>query len=163
MNRFGAEVANARHGAGAAVQRLGRAITLIGVVLPLLMIGGMKFTTFEINALKPLIEGTPWLAWLYPVFGEAGTSYLLGIVEIAAALLLAAAPWSWRAGLIGGGLATITFLVTCSIMFALPIWEPSLGAPALGPLGQFLIKDIALLGISLVVLGESLSAASNSG
>ncbi|WP_426129532.1 DUF417 family protein [Pararhizobium sp. PWRC1-1] len=38
----------------------------------------------------------------------------------------------------------------------LPIWEPSLGFPAIGPAGQFLIKDVALLGIALVVLGESL-------
>lgn len=42
-------------------------------------------------------------------------------------------------------------------MVALPIWEPALGFPALGPAGQFLIKDIALLGIALVVLGESLN------
>jgi len=41
-------------------------------------------------------------------------------------------------------------------MIALPIWEPTLGFPALGPLGQFLIKDVALLGIALVVFGESL-------
>jgi reactive chlorine resistance protein C len=152
----------AKPGAGGLFRRLGRALALIGVVLPLLLIGGMKFTTYEINALKPLIEGTPWLAWLYPVLGEEGTSYLIGVVEIAAAVLLAASPWFWRAGVAGGALAVITFLTTCSIMLTLPIWEPSLGAPALGPLGQFLIKDVALLGISLVVLGENLLAASDS-
>ncbi|TJV05552.1 MAG: DUF417 family protein, partial [Mesorhizobium sp.] len=54
-------------------------------------------------------------------------------------------------------LAALIFLVTCSIMVALPIWEPTLGFPALGPAGQFLIKDIALLGIALVILGESLN------
>jgi reactive chlorine resistance protein C len=153
----------AKPGAGGLLRRLGRAIALIGVVLPLLLIGGMKFTAYEINALKPLIEDTPWLAWLYPTLGEAGASYLIGVVEIAAAILLAFSPWSWRAGVVGGTLAVITFLTTCSIMLALPIWEPSLGAPALGPLGQFLIKDIALLGISLVVLGESLFLAADRG
>jgi uncharacterized membrane protein YkgB len=116
----------------------------------------MKFTEVEIEALKPLIGGTPWLAWMYPVFGEAGASYVLGVVEIATALLLIACPWSARAGVAGGTLAALTFLVTCSIMVALPIWEPTLGFPALGPLGQFLIKDIALLGIALVILSESL-------
>lgn len=151
----------AQPGAGGLLCRLGRTVALLGVVLPLLLIGGMKFTTYEINALKPLIEGTPWLAWLYPVLGEAGASYLIGVVEIAAAILLLCSPWSWRAGVAGGALAAVTFLTTCSIMLTLPIWEPSLGAPALGALGQFLIKDVALLGISLVVLGESLSAASD--
>ena len=132
------------------------------MIAPLLLIGGMKFTQVEIDGLKPLIGGTPWLAWMYPVFGEAGASYLLGVVEIATALLLILSPWSPRAGIVGGAVAALTFLVTCSIMAALPIWEPTLGFPALGPLGQFLIKDIALLGISLVVLGESLGRRSGS-
>jgi uncharacterized membrane protein YkgB len=140
----------------AGIRSAGRVVAVAGVILPLLMIGGMKFTAVEIEALKPLIAGTPWLAWMYPVFGEAGASYVLGVVEIATALLLIASPWSARAGVAGGALATLTFLVTCSVMLALPIWEPTLGFPALGPGGQFLIKDVALLGIALVVLGESL-------
>lgn len=143
------------------VQRLGRIIALAGVVLPLLLIGGLKFTQFEIEALKPLIGGTPWLAWMYPLLGEAGASYLLGVVEIATALLLIASPWSPHAGVAGGALGTLTFVVTSSLLFALPVWETSLGGfPALGAAGQFLIKDIALLGISLVVLGESLARIS---
>jgi uncharacterized membrane protein YkgB len=59
---------------------------------------------------------------------------------------------------VGGALGGLTFLVTSSLLLALPVWEASLdGFPALGPAGQFLIKDVALLGISLVVLGESLA------
>ncbi|WP_287061603.1 DUF417 family protein [Mesorhizobium sp.] len=59
-------------------------------------------------------------------------------------------------------MAALIFLVTCSIMVALPIWEPTLGFPALGPAGQFLIKEIALLGIALVILGESLNRLNKS-
>jgi uncharacterized membrane protein YkgB len=143
-----------------AIGKSGRTLALVGVILPLLLIGGMKFTQVEIDALGPLIGGTPWLAWMYPVFGEAGASYALGVVEIAAALLLIASPWSVLAGVAGGAVATLIFLVTCSIMTALPIWEPTLGFPALGALGQFLVKDVALLGIALVVLGESLGRLS---
>ncbi|MGH8241377.1 MAG: DUF417 family protein, partial [Steroidobacteraceae bacterium] len=84
--------------------RAGRGIALAGVVLPLFMIGILKFTQIEIEGLKPLISGTPWLAWLYPAFGEAGASYFLGIVEIATALLLIASAWSARAGVAGGAL-----------------------------------------------------------
>ena len=140
----------------AKIAHAGRVIAFAGVVLPLLLIGGMKFTTVEIEALKPLIGLTPWLAWMYPAFGEAGASYVLGVVEIATALLLLTRPWSAIAGVIGGALASLTLLVTSSIMLAFPIWEPTLGFPALGPAGQFLIKDIALLGVSLAVLGDSL-------
>jgi reactive chlorine resistance protein C len=141
-----------------SIQRAGRVVALAGVVLPLLLIGGLKFTQVEVEALKPVIGGTLWLAWMYPVFGEAGASYLLGVVEIATALLLVGSPWSPRAGVVGGALGGLTFLVTTSLLLALPVWEASLGGfPALGAAGQFVIKDIALLGISLVVLGESLA------
>src|SRR5262245_5439187 len=140
------------------IEQTGRSIALAGVILPLLLIGGLKFTAIEAEALKPMIGGAPWLAWMYPVFGPAGASRVLGIAEIVTSLLLIASPWIPRAGIAGGILSSGTFLITLSLMFALPIWEPGAGGfPALNGIGQFLIKDIALLGISLVVLGESLS------
>lgn len=144
-------------GAVRSLQRLGRGIALLGVILPLLLIGGLKFTQFEIDALKPIIGGTPWLAWMYPVLGEAAASYFLGIVELLTAALLVASPWSARAAVVAGALASLTFLVTCSIMLALPIWEPSLGFPAIGPIGQFLIKDVTMLGVAIVILAEGLA------
>ena len=146
-------------GLDSLLRRIGRSVALMGVVLPLLLIGGLKFTQPEIEALRPLIGGTPWLAWLYPAIGENAASYLLGAVEFAAALLLMASPWSARAGLLGAALAVTTFFVTCSLLLApLPVWDDRLGGfPALGPLGQFLIKDIALLGVSLAVAGDTLA------
>ena len=135
----------------------GRAVSLAGVVLPLLLIGLLKFTQVEIEALKPLISGTPWLAWLYSVFGFAGTSYLLGVVELITAALFIASVWSIRAGIIAGALGALIFLTTISTLFALPIWEASSGGfPFLNFIGSFLIKDVALLGIGLAILGENL-------
>lgn len=143
------------HQASPLIVRVGRGVAFMGVLLPLLLIGGLKFTQGEIEALRPLISMTPWLAWMYPAIGEAGASYLLGTIEIATALLLMVGLLWPLAGVAGAMLAAGTFVVTCSIMLAMPIWDPALGFPALGPLGQFLIKDVALLGISLVFLGES--------
>ena len=144
--------------AAARVRLLGRTIALAGVVLPLLLIGGLKFTRFEIEALKPMLGATPWLSWLPRLFGDAGASYVLGTFEIATALLLLASPWSARAGAAGGALASLMFLTTLSLFLVMPAWEPSLGGfPALSGVGQFLVKDVALLGIALVVLGENLA------
>lgn len=135
----------------------GRAIALAGVFLPLLLIGILKFTAIEIEALGPLVSGTPWLAWLYRVLGQAGTSYFLGVFEILAAVCLAVAPWAPRLGVLGGAMGGITFLSTCSIMLALPIWEEKSGGfPFLNDVGTFLIKDVALLGIALTIGAESL-------
>jgi uncharacterized membrane protein YkgB len=132
-------------------------VAVAGVVLPLLMIGGMKFTRFEIEALEPMISSAPWMAWMYRAFGVTGTSYLIGVAEITAAMLLVLAIRWPIAGVFGGTIASLIFLGTTSLMIAVPIWEPAAGGfPALSGAGQFLIKDIALLGISLTVLGESM-------
>lgn len=141
-----------------SINATGRAVALAGVVIPLLMIGTLKFTAIEIEALRPVIGGTPWLSWLYRVFGEAGASWLLGIVEILTAALLIASVRSPKAGVAGGALGALTFLVTVSTMLALPIWETASGGfPFLNFLGSFLVKDLALLGISLAVFAESWS------
>jgi uncharacterized membrane protein YkgB len=62
---------------------------------------------------------------------------------------------------LGGGLAAVMFLTTLTFLFSTPGWEPSLGGfPALSVVpGQFLIKDIVLLGAALWSLGEALHAA----
>ena len=98
-------------GVACTVRHMGGVVALAGLVLPLLLISDLKFTPLE-AALKLLIGGTLWLAWTYPVFGEAGASYLLGAVEIATALLLIASLWSPWAGVVGGALGGLTFLLT---------------------------------------------------
>jgi uncharacterized membrane protein YkgB len=140
------------------IERIGRTVALAGIIVPLLLIGGLKFTAAEVEALKPLIGNTPWLRWLY-LLGHEQASYLLGIIELAAATLLIASPWSRTAAIIGAGLAAVTFLVTSSLLLLPFAWDASIGFPALGPLGQFLIKDIALLGVALSYLGEKLGQA----
>ncbi|MGA0532799.1 DUF417 family protein [Hansschlegelia sp. KR7-227] len=146
----------------ARIASVGRAVALAGVVAPLFWIGIFKFTQVEVEALKPLISATPWLSWLYVVFGETLTSYLLGVVELVAAALLIASLWSARAGAIGAAIATLIFATTVSIMLAVPIWEDSIGGfPWINTVGQFLLKDIALLGISLAVFAQSLTRLVN--
>lgn len=135
--------------------KAGRGVALVGVILPLALIGVTKFTAIEVEALRPLIENTPWLAWLNIVFGAEKASALIGSVELITAVLPLLSPWSARSGLIGGLLAAGTFIVTSSIMLALPIWEAD-GFPFINATGQFLIKDVVMAGVALVVFGESL-------
>jgi uncharacterized membrane protein YkgB len=87
---------------------------------------------------------------------------LLGLVEVAIAILIATRPFAPRASALGSALAVGMFLTTLSFLVTTPgVWEPSLGGfPALSALpGQFLIKDLALLGISLWSLGEAWHAS----
>lgn len=82
----------------------------------------------------------------------------LGVVEVVIAILIALRPWSRKASVIGSALAVLMFLTTLSFLFSTPGWEPSLGGfPAVSAMpGQFLLKDVVLLGAAIWSLGEAL-------
>jgi uncharacterized membrane protein YkgB len=95
-----------------------------------------------------------------------GFSAVLGVVEVAIAILIAVRPYSSRATALGSALAVGMFLTTLSFLLTTPgVWEPSAGGfPALSAIpGQFLIKDLALLGIALWTLGEAWQASERRG
>ena len=51
------------------------------------------------------------------------------------------------------------FLTTLTFLFTTPGWEPTLGFPGLSSLpGQFLLKDIVLLGAVVFTAGEAFAA-----
>src|SRR5258708_26338699 len=131
-----------------------------GLALIFLWIGGMKFTAYEAQGIRPLAENSPLMSWLLAVLGTQAFSNLLGLVEIATGVLLALRPVSALAVAIGGGMAIATFLTTLSFLFTTPGWEQSLGGfPALSALpGQFLLKDFVLLGAAVWSLREALGA-----
>jgi Predicted membrane protein len=53
----------------------------------------------------------------------------------------------------------VTFVVTLSFFLTAPgVWDAALGFPFLGGTGQFIVKDIVLLGASMWSLGESLAS-----
>ena len=86
------------------------------------------------------------------------------MIEIAIGLLIALRPvWPmgrpWAAA--GGG----DVPDDAELPVTTPGWEPSLGGfPALSAMpGQFLLKDVVLLGVALWTAGEALAAASESG
>ena len=85
---------------------------------------------------------------------------LLGTVEIAVAAMIALRPVSPRIAAVGSGMAVMMFLTTLSFLLSTPGWEASLGGfPALSVVpGQFLLKDVALLGAAVWSLGEALTA-----
>ena len=86
----------------------------------------------------------------------------LGVVELTVAILIAARPFMPRASALGSSLAVGMFLTTLSFLVTTPgVWAADAGGfPALSAIpGQFLIKDLALLGISLWSLGESWKAS----
>src|SRR4029077_12825377 len=122
----------------------------------------MKFTGYEAEGIRPFVANSPLMSWVYGLMSVRGFSAMLGVVEVTVAILIAARPFSPRASALGSALAIGMFLTTLSFLFTTPgVWEPSAGGfPALsGKPGQFLIKDLVLLGVSLWTLGESWQAS----
>jgi len=143
-----------------AVQKVGEFLIRYGLVLVLGWIGAMKFTAYEAAGIKPLIETSPFMSWMYKVFSLQATSNVIGVAEISAAVLIAIRPLSAKLSAVGSVLSVLTFLATLTFLFSLPGWEKSLGGfPALSGSGGFLLKDVVLLGAALWSLGDSLSAA----
>jgi uncharacterized membrane protein YkgB len=148
------------------VRAIGRELTRYGLVVVVEWIGFMKFTTYEAEGIRPFVANSPLMSWVYGLISVSAFSTILGVVEITVALLIAARPFSPRVSALGSALAVGMFLTTLSFLVTTPgVWEPSLGGfPALSAMpGQFLIKDLALLGISLWSLGEAWQAIEQKG
>lgn len=143
-----------------AFEKLGTFLIRYGLVLVLGWIGAMKFTAYEAEGIKTLVETSPLMSWMYKVFSVQATSNVIGVAELIAATLIAIQPLSAKLSAIGSVLAVLTFLTTLTFLFSLPGWEQSLGGfPALSGSGGFLLKDVVLLGAALFTFGESLAAA----
>lgn len=144
---------------GASVFRIGAAVLRYGLALIFLWYGCMKFTSYEATGIAPFIANSPLVAWWHALLGIQGTSYMLGIVEVTTGILLALYRVAPRAAVAGGAMAVVTFLITLSFFFTTPGVAAPMGFPAIsGDVGQFLLKDIGLLGISIWLLGEAVVA-----
>jgi len=143
---------------GATLDAAGRATIRYGLALVVAWIGAMKFTAYEAGAIQPLVANSPLLAWVYGPLGVQGFANALGVLEIAIALLIALRPISALACACGSALAVGMFATTLSFLLSTPGWQASLGGfPALSVVpGQFLLKDVVLLGAALWSCGDAL-------
>jgi reactive chlorine resistance protein C len=131
-----------------------------GLVVVIGWIGALKFANFEANQIQPLVANSPFMGWLYDIFSVYTFSALLGVFELAAAVLLASKPLFPKLSIVGSVQAIVLFLATISFLFATPgIGEPAGGGfPALSLIGEFLLKDIPLLGLSFWTLADAIRA-----
>jgi reactive chlorine resistance protein C len=115
---------------GSRAQAVGQLLLRYGLVLVIGWIGLMKFTEYEAKGIQPLVANSP----------------LIGLRH-----------WSAKASAVGSAAAVLMFLTTISFLLSTPGWEPSLGGfPALSALpGQFLLKDVVLLGAAIWSFGEA--------
>ena len=131
-----------------------------GLVVVIGWIGLLKFANYEAHQIQPLVANSPFMGWLYHIFPVYTFSALLGVFEVTAAVLLAVKPVAPKLSIVGSLLAIVLFLGTTSFLFTTPgLGEPAGGGfPAITLLGEFLLKDIPLLGLSFWTLADAIRA-----
>src|SRR5262245_35900900 len=133
------------------------------MVLVFLLFGYQKWFEYEVQTLRPFIENGPLTFWMYPVFGQHGASYFLGVSEWLTAALLIWGFWNPKAGVLGAILSVGTFVTTVTIIPFLPDgWDPAAGFPAMTGNVTFTMKDVVFLAVSVSLLKQDVMRASRS-
>jgi reactive chlorine resistance protein C len=145
----------------ALLTRVGGLLARYGLAVVIGWIGLLKFTSYEAEGIQPLVANSPFMSWIYDVMSVTTFSTLLGVVEVSAAVLLLVKPWWPRLSAVGSLIAVGLFVATISFLFTTPgVGEASAGGfPALSMTGEFLIKDVALIGIAVWTLADALNAS----
>jgi len=137
---------------------IGQAVSRYGLALTLAWIGFGKYIKMEARV---LIEHSPLMSWVYDVFSANTVARGLGTLEIVAAILIALRPFSARLSAIGSAMAIVLFCGTLSFLFT----TPGVATRFVGPIpvlsalpGQFLLKDVVLMGVAIWTLSEALQA-----
>src|SRR3954451_6763365 len=131
-----------------------------GLVIVIAWFGAMKFTSYESQGISHWVANSPLLSWVYNIMSIDGFGRLNGSIELIVAALLAVKPWFPKASVVGGIVASLFFVTTLSFMITTPgTGEASAGGfPVLSADGEFLMKDIANLGLALWLLADAIDA-----
>src|SRR5579862_5498928 len=87
------------------VEAAGRELARYGLVVVVVWIGLMKFTAYEAEGIRLYVANSPLMSWVYGLMSVRNFSAMLGVVELAIAVLIAARPFSPRASFLGSALA----------------------------------------------------------
>lgn len=143
------------------LEKIGYSLGVIATALVLLWIGLLKFTAEEATAIKPYVEHSFLMSWLYRIASVNTVSDLIGVFEIVTGVLLLGSFRSRAAGRIGSYLALVIFVTTLSFLFTTPgIWKMIEFVPVTD---FFVLKDLGFLAIAMQVAGRHTKAAHSIG
>ena len=137
----------------ARADRLGVALTRLGLIIVLLWIGGLKVCKYEADGIVPFVANSPFMSFFYHYpapeykthmnaegqlnpanrqWHEANHTYTfaygLGAVIVLYGLMLCLHPWRPEIATLGGFLVATMAVVTLSFLITTPEnWVPALG------------------------------------
>lgn len=139
--------------------KLGVFITRYGLVVVLIWIGLLKFTNYEAEGIRPLAEHSPIFSWAFSFLSTQTFSNMLGVIEISTGALIALRPINPKLSAFGSIGGIITFIITLTFMLSTPgVIQEGWSFPFISAIpGQFILKDLVLLGASIWTAVEALS------
>jgi len=173
----------------ADMDRIGYAVTRLGLIVVLVWIGGLKVTRYEADGIVPFVANSPLMSFFYSDPGgyvdhmnpegvlhsenrewheRNGTypfAWALGSVIVAYGVMIALNPWFPTVATLGSFLVFVMSLTTLSFLVTTPeCWVPDLGDtthgfPYLSGRGRLVIKDAIMMGAALVTMADSAKAA----
>jgi uncharacterized membrane protein YkgB len=131
-------------------------ICSVGMIVMLLWAGSYKMTAPGAEGIVALVSNSPLIWWHFKLLGPYVGSDIIGLTEIAAALLLIAGYFKPKAGIVGGLIATLMFFITSTMVLSTPgaiISVPGISHMRyMSFLGLFLFKDVISLGVSFYLI-----------
>jgi uncharacterized membrane protein YkgB len=128
-------------------------VTSIGMIVMLLWAGSYKMTAPGAEGIVPLVSNSPLISWHFKLFGPYVGSDLIGLTEIAAAILIIAGYLRPKAGIVGGLIASVMFFTTSTMVVTTPDAIIAVhGLRYMSFLGLFLFKDVISFGASLYLI-----------
>jgi uncharacterized membrane protein YkgB len=126
------------------------------MVIIFFFFGYQKWFGYEVQRLIPFISNGPLIFWLYPLLGRRGATLFLGLSEWTFGTLLFLGFWNKTLGILGALGSTATFVATVTIIPFMPEgWDAAAGGfRAMTGNVPFLMKDVALLAISVYLLKQ---------
>lgn len=169
----------------ARADRIGVAVTRVGLVIVLLWIGGLKVAKYEAESIAPFVANSPFMRFLYAhpdeyaqhrnpegalvaenrAWHESNGTYpaalVIGSSIVLFGLLIALHPWFPQAAVAGSAMVSLMSIVTLSFLVTTPeVWVPALGDadhgfPYLSGAGRLVLKDAIMIGAALVTMADS--------
>jgi len=169
----------------AGLEGSGRFAVRYGIVIVFLWIGALKFSAYEADGIVPFVANSPFMSWFYNQPTEYkshinaegayiaqnrtwhqanntyGFSYGLGFMLIILALLVALYRVMPLPSMVASILmfvmtiGTLSFLVTTPESWVPQLGDSAFGFPYLSGRGRLVIKDVVILGGTIINMSES--------
>ncbi|WP_437187121.1 DUF417 family protein [Planctomicrobium sp. SH668] len=171
--------------AASRMDRVGLAVTRLGLVTVLVWIGGLKIYKYEADGIIPFVANSPFMSFLIHdpgnykkhmnpegVLNETNREWHLqngtyefalglGAIIVLYGVMIAVNPWLPQVATVGSFLVLIMSFVTLTFLVTTPeTWVPNLGDsehgfPYLSGRGRLVIKDAIMMGAAIVTMADS--------